>query len=70
MQESAFTSFKSRLQANLETLQREERFYTPNLLSSAQGPRITMQGRSYINLCSNNYLGLAQDPCSVSAKQP
>src|SRR5215469_3908878 len=67
MQESAFSRFKSRLQADLETLQREERFYTPNLLSSAQGPRIGMQGRTYINLCSNNYLGLAQDPAVIAA---
>ncbi len=67
MQESAFSRFKSRLQADLETLQREERFYTPNLLSSAQGPRIIMQGRSYLNLCSNNYLGLAQDPAVIAA---
>jgi glycine C-acetyltransferase len=67
MQESAFSRFKNRLQADLETLQREERFYTPNLLSSAQGPRIVMQGRSYINLCSNNYLGLAQDPAVIAA---
>ena len=67
MEESAFSRFKSRLQSDLETLKREERFYTPNLLSSAQGPRIIMQGRSYVNLCSNNYLGLAQDPAVIAA---
>jgi glycine C-acetyltransferase len=63
----AFAQFKSRLRDDLETLKREERFYTPNLLSSAQGPRITMNGRSYINLCANNYLGFAQDPIIIAA---
>jgi glycine C-acetyltransferase len=67
MVESAFEHFTSRLRANLETRKNEDRFYTPNVFSSAQGPRITMEGRSFFNLCSNNYLGLAQDPKVVAA---
>src|SRR5260370_20555301 len=67
MQQPAFERFKSRLGQHLETLRQEERYYTPNVLSSAQGPRITMEGRSYINLCSNNYLGFAHDPAVIAA---
>jgi glycine C-acetyltransferase len=67
MVESTFEHFTARLQAALETRKQEDRFYTPNVLSSAQGPRITMDGRSYINLCSNNYLGLAQDRAVIAA---
>ena len=67
MVESTFEHFTARLQAALETRKQEDRFYTPNVLSSAQGPRITMEGRSYINLCSNNYLGLAQDRAVIAA---
>jgi glycine C-acetyltransferase len=67
MEQPAFERFKSRLGQQLEALRQEERYYTPNILSSAQGPRITMGGRSYINLCSNNYLGFAQDPAVIAA---
>ena len=67
MVESTFEHFTARLQAALETRKQEDRFYTPNVLSSAQGPRIIMDGRSYINLCSNNYLGLAQDRAVIAA---
>jgi glycine C-acetyltransferase len=67
MEESTLAHFTARLQEALETRKQEGRFYTPNTLASAQGPRITMEGTSYINLCSNNYLGLAQDPAVIAA---
>src|SRR5215475_3236209 len=67
MKQPAFERFKSRLGAQLEALHQEQRYYTPNILSSAQGPRIMMDGRSYINLCANNYLGFAQDPTLTAA---
>lgn len=37
--------------------------YTPvRVLESAQGPWFTIDGKKLLNLCSNNYLGFAQDP--------
>jgi glycine C-acetyltransferase len=65
--DDAFGQFISQLGEELDTLRREGRFYTPNILSSPQGPRITMGNRSYINLCSNNYLGFAQDLQVIAA---
>ncbi len=59
--------FKRRLGQEVETLKQEGRFYAPGILSGPQGPRITIQGRTCINLASNNYLGFAHDPQVVEA---
>ena len=36
-------------------------------LQSSQGPRVTIEGREYLNLCTNDYLGLAAHPDVVAA---
>ena len=42
---------------------REQHLYKPLLtVESAPGARVTVGGRELINLSSNNYLGLANDP--------
>lgn len=42
--------------------------YTPvRVLESAQGPWFTIDGKKLLNLCSNNYLGFAQDKRLVNA---
>src|SRR5690242_11429083 len=53
---------KQRLGQEIDGLKQEGRYYAPGTLSSAQGPRITIEGATCINLAANNYLGLAQDP--------
>src|SRR5579871_5249907 len=58
---------KLRLGQEVAALKQEGRFYAPGILSSSQGPRITIEGASYINLASNNYLGFAQDPQIMEA---
>jgi glycine C-acetyltransferase len=63
----ALPELKARLQQELETLKQEGRYYAPGVLSGPQGPRITLQGKEYINLASNNYLGFAQAPQVIAA---
>ncbi len=58
---------KQRLGQELAALEQEGRYYHPGVLASQQGPRITIQGQSYINLASNNYLGFAQDQQVIEA---
>jgi glycine C-acetyltransferase len=47
---------------------KEKGLYTPvRVLESSQGPWFTIDGKKLLNLCSNNYLGLAQDPQLINA---
>ena len=47
---------------------REGRRLFERVLSSPQGPEITMaSGAQVINMCSNNYLGLANHPATIEA---
>lgn len=47
---------------SIEILKRENLFRSFCHIESAQGPRIILDGRRVINMCSNNYLGLADHP--------
>ncbi|MGE3194300.1 MAG: glycine C-acetyltransferase [Microbacteriaceae bacterium] len=42
-------------------------FKAERALQSPQGPRVTIDGREYLNLCTNDYLGLADHPDVVAA---
>ena len=48
----------------LDLAQREQQHLLRNLvrLDSAQGPRVTVDGKLVVLLCSNNYLGIAEHP--------
>jgi 8-amino-7-oxononanoate synthase len=51
-----------RLTAQLEELRRSDLLRRRLTLESPQGPRIILDGREYLAFCSNDYLGLANDP--------
>jgi glycine C-acetyltransferase len=62
MSDQAKNAFFSGLQQNLDTL-REQGLYKPErVLASRQGAEVVAEdGRTLINMCANNYLGLSGD---------
>lgn len=56
------------LLAELENLRREGLYKEERLIAGPQGPTVRLEdGREVINLCANNYLGLANHPAIVAA---
>ncbi len=51
----------------IEQLKSEGRYIPIRTIESAQGAHVTIEGKSMLNLCSNNYLGLANHPEVVKA---
>ena len=56
------SAFYNRLTADIAALRTQGLYKTERELGSPQGPMISVAGRPVINLCANNYLGLAGDP--------
>lgn len=55
------------LQAELAAMERAGLRRHPAVLESPAAARVTVAGRTLVNLCSNNYLGLANHPEVVAA---
>ncbi|MCS7065358.1 MAG: aminotransferase class I/II-fold pyridoxal phosphate-dependent enzyme, partial [Fimbriimonadales bacterium] len=60
-------NFQRWLQQSIEELKAQNLYKQPPVLESPQGGRVKIGGRWLINLASNNYLGLANDPRVVQA---
>ncbi len=61
------SSLRAHLISQMGAIRAEGLWKDEHLLESAQGAWITVQGRQVLNLCANNYLGLANHPEVVAA---
>jgi glycine C-acetyltransferase len=65
---NAMKEFRERLSQDTQALESAGLLKRERLIGSAQGPVVTLtDGREMINLCANNYLGLANHPTVVAA---
>jgi 8-amino-7-oxononanoate synthase len=60
-------SLREALGAELAGLEARGLVRRRRVLESAQGARVTVEGRRYVSFCSNDYLGLASHPALVEA---
>ncbi|MDY6978362.1 MAG: 8-amino-7-oxononanoate synthase [Pseudomonadota bacterium] len=51
-----------KLQQSLEERRARHLYRSRQVLEGPQGPRVVIDGREYLNFCSNDYLGLANHP--------
>ena len=60
--------FRERLQRDTQALDAAGLLKRERIIGSAQGPVVTLaDGREMVNLCANNYLGLANHPAVIAA---
>ena len=62
-------SYLAYLSSELEKLKEQGLYKTERIMTSPQGAWVQADGRKVINLCANNYLGLANHPDLVKAAQ-
>ncbi|MEO1536860.1 MAG: glycine C-acetyltransferase [Pseudomonadota bacterium] len=61
------TDFNTHLDATLAQIEADGLMKRERLIASPQGGRIDVAGREMLNLCANNYLGLADHPRLIKA---
>ncbi len=57
----------ARLKTELEQAKEHKTYNNIKVLESPQASEITIDGKTYLNMCSNNYLGFANDQVTVEA---
>lgn len=63
------TDFLGQIEAELDEIRAAGLFKNEREIQTAQGTHIGVNGLEVINLCANNYLGLANHPSLISAAQ-
>jgi glycine C-acetyltransferase len=61
------SDFEESLGSELDQLRREGRWQALTILEGPQGAEVEIDGQRFINLCSNNYLGLNTHPHLIEA---
>src|SRR5205085_4275434 len=59
--------FVGRIQQELQEIEKAGLFKKERIITSEQGPEITVNGKRVINFCANNYLGLSSHPKVIEA---
>ncbi len=59
--------FSERIAAELKEIEANGLFKKERIIESAQGPEITVNGKTVLNFCANNYLGLSAHPKVIEA---
>jgi len=60
-------SFVSRINKELQEIETAGLFKKERIITSEQGPEITVNGKTVLNFCANNYLGLSSHPKVIEA---
>jgi glycine C-acetyltransferase len=63
------SDFLHEIRARLDGIRAEGLWKREAVIASPQGGRVTVDGREVLNLCANNYLGLANHPALKAAAQ-
>lgn len=64
-----YGKIKQDLQNTLEELKQQGLYKTERIITSSQSAEIEVNGKTVLNFCANNYLGLANHPEVVKAAQ-
>lgn len=59
--------FVNRVKAEITGIESAGLFKNERIISSEQGPEITVNGKTVLNFCANNYLGLSSHPKVIEA---
>src|SRR6185436_10242735 len=62
-------TIKERLSKELEDIKASGLFKNERIITSAQGAEIVVNGKTVLNFCANNYLGLSSHPKVIEAAE-
>ena len=67
MSTTTATSFLHHIQTELDSIRDAGLFKRERIITSEQGAEITVNGKTVLNFCANNYLGLSSHPDVIAA---